>query len=142
MKVINGKNLILGRLATYVAKQILLGQEIAVVNCEKIIISGNKKQVLARYVQKAQQGHPRWGPFYFTRPDRFVKRSIRGMVSRKKPRGRDAFKRVRCYIGLPEKFRESKIETLEKADAKKLPNLRYLEVGQICKNLGGKWQEK
>jgi large subunit ribosomal protein L13 len=140
MKVINGENMILGRLASFIAKQALLGEEITLINCEKIIISGNRHQILAKQSQKKQLGGPRWGPTYFRRPDQYVKRTIRGMVPRKKVRGREALKKVKCYVGLPKQFKEAKLETLEKADVKKIPNLKYTTVGEICKILGGKWQ--
>ena len=142
MKVINGENMILGRIATYVAKQALLGEEIALVNCEKIIISGNRHQIFAKHKQKQARGHPRWGPFTPRRPDGFVKRSIRGMLPYKKERGSQAFKRIKCYIGLPAQFKDAKLETLKSADAQKIPNLSYLTVSEVCKILGGKWQQK
>ncbi|MCK4589895.1 MAG: 50S ribosomal protein L13 [Nanoarchaeota archaeon] len=142
MKVINGENLILGRLASYIAKQVLLGEEITLVNCEKIMVSGDKKQIFAKHKQKQQRGHPRWGPFTPRRPDSFVKRSIRGMVPRKKTRGRDALKKIKCYVGVPNEFKDAQLETLEKINVQKIPNLKYVTVGDICKILGGKWQQK
>ncbi|VDN84376.1 unnamed protein product [Brugia pahangi] len=39
--IIDGKDHLLGRLASIVAKQLLLGQKIVVVRCENIAISGN-----------------------------------------------------------------------------------------------------
>ena len=142
MKVISGENLILGRMASYLAKELLLGEEIALVNCEKIVISGSRQQILNRQKLKQQRGHPRYGPFTHRRPDSFVKRAIRGMVPRKKGRGREALKNIKCYIGLPKQFQESKLETIEKANLKKIPNLRYTTVEEICRILGGKWQQK
>ena len=139
MKVINGENLVLGRLASYIAKQLLLGEEIALVNCEKILITGNKKTILAKKVQARERGHPRWGPFYYRRPDMFVKRAIRGMLPRKKPRGKEALKKIKCYCSIPKQFQEAKMETLENANIKKVPNLRYTSVKEICQIMGAKW---
>ena len=56
MKVYNGDGIILGRLATRVAKDVLLGEEVKVVNCEKIIVSGNKTAVLAHEVRRWTRG--------------------------------------------------------------------------------------
>lgn len=140
MKVINGENMILGRVSTYIAKQALLGEEITLVNCEKIIISGDKHKIFAQHKERQQRGHPRWGPFTPRRPDMFVKRVIRGMVPYKRIKGKEALKRIKCYIGLPNDFKEAKLETIEKADVKKIPNLKYTTVSEICKILGGKWQ--
>ena len=41
--VIDANELILGRLATQVAKKLLLGVEVQIINCEKAVISGTKK---------------------------------------------------------------------------------------------------
>ena len=43
MKIIDGENAVMGRLASYVAKQALQGEEISIVNCNKVLITGNKK---------------------------------------------------------------------------------------------------
>ena len=40
--IIDGQGARLGRLASYVAKQSLKGDEVVVLNCEEVIISGNK----------------------------------------------------------------------------------------------------
>jgi len=45
MKIINGENAILGRLASYVAKESLKGEEFVILNCKKIIITGNRKDI-------------------------------------------------------------------------------------------------
>ena len=94
MKVYNAENIILGRLASYVAKEILLGEEVAIVNAEKAVITGSRTFILALYHHRWQRGHHRWGPFYFRKPDRFVRRAIRGMLPFHKDRGRKAFAKV------------------------------------------------
>ena len=45
IKVIDGKGAILGRLASYAAKEALKGEEIVILNCEEVIISGNKQMI-------------------------------------------------------------------------------------------------
>ena len=47
MKIYNGENMLLGRLASRVAKDALLGEEVKVINCDKVIVSGKKVQVFA-----------------------------------------------------------------------------------------------
>ena len=63
--VINGDGLLLGRLASLVAQRGLAGEEIAIVNVEKVIISGSRARVLANYRHKRERGASgnRWGPF-------------------------------------------------------------------------------
>jgi len=92
--VINGDGLLLGRLASLVAQRGLAGEEIAIVNAEKAIISGSRARVLANYRHKVERGASgnRWGPFVPRRPDHLMKRTIRGMIPYKRPRGVDAMK--------------------------------------------------
>lgn len=138
MKIINGEGLLLGRLCSYAAKAALLGEEVKIVNCEKVIVSGDKKKVFAKEKQKRdRRGYPLKSAKLPRLPDRFVRRTVRGMLPHKKERGQEAFKRVMCYTKVPEEF-AGKMETIEKAKADKLPTLKYVEVGKICDWLKGK----
>lgn len=139
LKVYDGAGLLLGRLASIAAKQALLGDEVRVVNCEKIIISGKRKNVLVHEHQRYNRiGYPLKGPKVSRLPHLFVRRSIRGMLPRKQSRGRVALKRVLCYIGVPEEFQKEQLITLEKASAGKLPNLYYVTLADVCQQLGAK----
>ena len=136
--IIDATDLIVGRLASFVAKKALLGEEIFIVNCEKAMMTGNKKEVLKRYKEKKQIKAPGKGPYLYKMPDRFVKRIIRGMLPYKKERGKKAFKRIKCYIGVPEKFSNKKLETIQEANISKVPNLKYISIKEICKSIGAK----
>ncbi len=136
--IIDATNTILGRLATVAAKQALLGEDVVIINAEKAIVSGKKDEVLARFRQKYARGTPSTGPFVHRGADRLVRRTIRGMLPYKIPRGEAAYKRVMCYAGVPEQFKDQEAQVLEKASADKLPNTKYVTVEQISKNLGGK----
>ena len=139
--IIDGTNLIVGRTATYAAKAALEGQTVAIINCEKMIITGRKKQILEGYNEKQNIGDAFKGPFYPKMPDRYVKRVIRGMLPYKQERGMKALKRVKCYIGLPAEFKTQKIETVPQADAKKLKTLKFITVNDLSKyfNKGVQW---
>jgi large subunit ribosomal protein L13 len=137
--IIDANNLILGRMATFVAKQVLLGQDINIVNCEKAVVTGDRKKILTRYREKRQSKKPQKGPFILRRPERFVKRAIRGMLPYKQEKGRKAFERILCYSDVPEEFKDKKLETIEKANISKVPNLKYITIAEICKHIGGKW---
>lgn len=138
--IIDATNTILGRLATYAAKQALLGEEVSIINSEKAIVSGEKQQVFSRYQQRYARGVPSKGPFILRMPDRIVRRTVRGMLPYKIPRGVEAYKRVLCYIGVPAEFEDKVAEavTIDDASKKKLPNTKYVTVAQISANLGGK----
>ena len=107
--VIDGKNAILGRLASYAAKQLLLGKKIAIVNSEKIVISGSPRSIISEYKEMRQKGGASLrGPFFPRTPERIVKRTVRGMLPHKRGRGDEALKKIKCYRGIPEEFKESK----------------------------------
>lgn len=138
-KVIDGSNLVLGRLASYVARQALLGEKIAIVNCSNVYISGSKDNVKAKYVKRFNMGTPYVGPFQPKRPEMIVRRTVRGMVPYKQQRGKDALARVRCYSTIPVELKDSKMETVKGADISKFSTMNYISLQDISKRLGHKW---
>lgn len=136
--IIDAKDLILGRMASFVAKRALLGEKIDVVNCEEAIITGNKKAVLAKYQKRRNRGEPFHGPFFPKREDRIVKRSIRNMLPFKKERGKKALKNIKCHLKVPDKFKNEKLETIESANVSKMKSLKYMKIKEISDFLGRK----
>lgn len=137
MIIVDATNQILGRMATYVAKQALLGEEVRVINAEKAVISGKRDNILAKYQRVSDMGTPAKGPFLPRMPDRFVRRVIRGMLPHNKPRGREAFKKILCYKGVPAEFANK--ETVNPgADVDKIVNVKYMYVSEITKILGAR----
>lgn len=110
MKIIDGKNATLGRLASYAAKEALKGEDIIIVNCEQIIITGNKKDIKENFEAKRKRvGSTQKGPKISKTSEKIVKRTIRGMLPNYRVgRGRIAFKRIKCYRGMPKEFEEKK----------------------------------
>jgi len=133
---IDATNLIMGRIATVAAKKALLGETVNIVNCDKAVITGNKKTTLAEFKRKREMGIPAKGPFIHRSSDKIMKRAIRGMIPYKQEKGVKAFKRVRCYVGVPEEIKN--LETIKEADVSKVPNLKYLSLGKISKFMGSK----
>jgi large subunit ribosomal protein L13 len=136
VEVIDAKGLVIGRLSTHVAKKLLSDKEleIAIVNAEKAIVSGNRKMVLNRYIQKRDLNHPRKGPYFPKLPDRILKRTIRGMLPYQQPKGREALKRVKVYIGTPRDLEGKKAKTIEAAKNKGLES--FVELEEISRILG------
>jgi large subunit ribosomal protein L13 len=110
MKIIDGKNAILGRLASYVAKEALKGEDIVIINCEQVIITGNKKNIKENLEAKRRRvGSTLKGPKVSMTSEKIVKRAIRGMLPNYRTgRGRIAFKRIKCYVGVPKEFEKGK----------------------------------
>ena len=134
--IIDANNLVLGRIATTSAKKALMEEQVSIINCEKAVISGSKKEVLEKFKRRIKRGTPAKGPYYPKRADLLVRRSIRGMLPYKQEKGRKAFKRIRCYVGFPEKFKDKKIEIIKEADFSKSPSLKYIRVEELCKEIG------
>ena len=138
--IIDANNMILGRLGTFVAKKALLGEKIDIVNCENAVVTGDKYDIFGRYDKILHRGTPVKGPFTRKMPDRFVKRAIRGMLPYKKGRGREAFKNIKCYMGVPDELKGQKKDTIKEANAEKLPNLKYVTIKDICMHIGANLQ--
>jgi len=137
--IIDATDLIMGRMAAFAAKKALLGEKVDIVNCEKAVISGGKHSIFAQYKQRYEVGrNPYKGPFYPKMADRLVRRCIRGMLPYKQGKGKNAFKAIMCYIGIPEKFKGQKFETVKQAQVSKLKNYKYITVQELSRHLGSK----
>src|SRR4030042_1401582 len=116
MAVVDASGLILGRLCTHLAKRLLNGEEIFVVNAEKALVSGRSVQLKEHYKHRTERASSQMkakGPYYPRTADMMLKRAVRGMLQYKKPRGRDAYRRLKVYVGVPKGFQAMKAETLE-----------------------------
>ena len=136
--ILDGNGLVLGRLASYAAQKLKEGEEVVIVNAEKVLISGNEETVLARYKMKTDlRGIRGKGPFYPRMPDQIVKRTVRGMVPWKKAAGKDQMKRFKAYIGVPRELEKQKAIRVAEAVNPRL--VKFVELGTISKNLGAKF---
>jgi len=136
--ILDATDLIVGRFATVAAKKAMLGEKIDVVNCEKAIMTGSKKEVLARIKRKRKQGVPLQGPYFPRSSDRMVRRIIRGMLPYKQKKGEAAFKNIMCYIGVPTEFKDKQTTTVEAANVSKMDNVKFVTIRQITQELGAK----
>merc|ERR1712179_853711 len=114
--VIDGRGHLMGRLASFVAKEALLGQKVVVVRCEELVISGsfirNKLKLLMKR-NKRMNTNPKKGPFHHRSPSDMFHRMIRGMLPHKHYRGSAAFQRVKCLEGIPEPFNKDIVAKYE-----------------------------
>lgn len=137
--VINGEGLILGRMASIVAKRALNGESIAIINAEKVVISGSKARVFSHYYRKRNRGSREGGPFFPRRPDHIVRRTIRGMLPYKRAAGKEAFKRVMVYVGTPPDLAGAPAETIEEAHMDRLNTPMHVTIGSVSGFLGAKF---
>lgn len=136
LTVIDATDLVLGRLCTDVAKRLLNGETVRIVHAEKAIISGDRREIVARYKEKRELGTSRKGPFRPRTPDRILKRTVRGMLPYQKPRGREAYKRLRVYMGVPDDLAEAAAtaETVEDAGGERL--VSFITLAELSRGLG------
>ncbi|MDK2833146.1 MAG: large subunit ribosomal protein [Methanolobus sp.] len=139
MTVIDAEGLIMGRLASVVAKKLLDGEKIDIVNADKAIISGSRASTLQEYKETITRGTREFGPYFPKRPERILKRTIRGMIPYKRVRGRDAMGRLKVYVGIPVEFRNAEIIRVAEADMNRLSSNKYLTLGEVSTKLGSKF---
>ncbi len=140
MAVIDATDLVFGRLASIAAERALKGEKIDIVNAEKCVIIGNKKTIMARVQRKLNmrgKNNPEKGPKHSRSPEKMLKSAVKGMLPAEKERGRQALKRVKAFVGVPERLSGEKAETLEIAayNGKE----RASRLGDISRSLGWKW---
>jgi large subunit ribosomal protein L13 len=140
MTVIDANGLIMGRLASSVAKQLLSGDEkVYIINAEKAIISGSRAATLREYRETRERGTREFGPHFPKRPDRILKRTIRGMLPYKRARGRDAMSRLKVYVGVPYELKGAETVTIADADMRLLSSSKYVELGEVSQKMGSKF---
>lgn len=142
--VIDGAGHIMGRLASRVAKMLLEGKRVVVVNAEKIILSGDPVMVVQSYKRtvlgvKSHYSH-KWRPKRPRSPQRLFKKSVWGMLPKHNKRGREALKRLRVYVGVPEEYRGREMIRLPEAEASRLSR-SYVELGVVARELGWRGME-
>ncbi|MGQ3413317.1 50S ribosomal protein L13 [Natrinema versiforme] len=134
--VVDAQDCILGRVASEVAQRALDGDRIAIVNAEDAVITGDEDDIFETYRTRLNMGSDR-GPYYPKRPDMIFKRSVRGMLPYKKPRGREALDSVRVYVGNPyENDDDHETEVLEGTSLDRLSNIRFVHLHEVSEQLG------
>ncbi|MGP8321361.1 MAG: 50S ribosomal protein L13 [Methanosarcinaceae archaeon] len=139
MMVINADGLIMGRLASTVAKRLLAGEEIGIVNAEKAVISGSKVTTFKEYKEIRNMGTREFGPYFPKRPDRILKRTVRGMLPYKRLRGKEAMARLNIHVGIPSELKGVELITIENASMNRLGSNKYIRLGDISKHIGAKF---
>jgi large subunit ribosomal protein L13 len=135
--VIDARDHVLGRLSSILAKRLLNGEKIVVVNAEKAVITGERSMVFERYLEKYERGSKEKGPYYPRHPERIFKRTVRGMLPWKSKRGREAYRNLKVFIGLPDELKEREREVVEEALLEKISKTeKYVTVGEVSQFLG------
>ncbi len=141
--VVDASNQVLGRLASMVARKVLEGYRVYVINVEKAVISGKRERVIAGYklLEKVRtlRNPYRQGIRRPRRPDRIFKRTVRGMLPMDKSKGREALKRLKAYIGVPKDLTNVTPIKFPEADASRIRG-SFITLSELAKSLG--WRER
>lgn len=137
--IVDGNGLIVGRAAARIAKELLRGSDVTVVNADKLTFSGNKTHVLWLYKERRNlqdKANPEHSAHWPRRPDLLVRRIIRGMLPWKTPRGKLAFKKLKVYMGMPENITPDKPVWVGAASVSKLKKTKVFSIANLCAELG------
>ena len=137
--VVDAKNQVLGRLASFAAKRAIRGDTVIVLNAEKAVISGRRSNIVEeakRRLRTRTLGTQIHAPVHQRRPDLYLRRVVRGMLPWKKAKGRAAFHRVLVFIGVPEEYSSKNLVRVPGADASKLHS-PYVTLEELAKEIGG-----
>jgi len=138
--IVDGTNMIAGRLCSHVAKLLINGNRVSIVNTENVMLSGDRDAIIKSYrkfLEIASINNPKFGPFHPRRPDTMITKMVRGMLP-KKPSGKTAFKRLRSYLGVPNELKSMTTTQFEDAKIKR-PSPYYTSMGDLGKLVG--WHE-
>ncbi len=119
--VFDAKSKVIGRVASVAAKELLNGRHVAILNADDAIISGNRKDILQRYHKRLilkEKANPEHSPYWPRRTDMLFKRIVRGMLPYRRPRGKEAYRKLRVFAGTPELFEKASVKEIKSKDPK------------------------
>ena len=139
--IVDGRGHMYGRLASIVAKQILIGQKVTVVRCEGLIMSGaiwRSKLKWAAFKVKGMNSNPQYGQFHYRAPCKMFWRAIRGMVPHKTARGAAALDRLKTFDGIPHPYDKKKRMVVPNAlkVIRLKPHRKFTVLGRLAKESG------
>jgi len=137
--LVNAEGLVVGRMCSKVAKRLLNGEEVIIVNAEKAVFSGKKKSKIAEAHVFLEVGAPERGPFHYRRPDRFLRKAVRGMVPYKQPKGKNAYKLLKVFMGVPLELKDQEMITFTEASSANLKGPHFT-LGEMAKEIG--WNDR
>lgn len=137
--LVNAEGLIVGRMCSKVAKRLLNGEEVIILNSEKAVFSGKKKSKILEAHIFLEVGAPERGPFHYRRPDRFLRKTVRGMLPFKQPKGISAYKRLKCYMGVPSDLKDKEMITFSEASSANLKGPHFT-LGELATEIG--WNDR
>lgn len=138
--VVDVENSILGRACTVIAKLLLEGYRVYVVNAARAAVSGERRRAVEGYkllLEVSTHRNPYKGIKRPRTPQGIFKRTVRGMLPRERDKGFEAIKRLRVFAGFPRELEKLPRIRIPWADASRLGR-SYVFLGDIARELGWK----
>ncbi|MCS7098881.1 MAG: 50S ribosomal protein L13 [Sulfolobales archaeon] len=139
--LINAEGLVLGRLASIVAKLLIYGYRVYIVNAERAVVSGDPQMVKESYALwfeiKTLRNPEKWSPHRPRNPVSIVKYAVRGMLPKHPFKKILLLKRLKVYVGYPDELKKAKLRTIDVSAicSRKLGH-KYVTLGEVAKYLG------
>jgi large subunit ribosomal protein L13 len=140
MMIVNAEKMVAGRLSSKVAKALINGETITIVNAENVVLVGRKEDLLRKFVARvdaAVKSNPHYGPKYDRIPSKMLRKMVKGMLPNKSRTNERLISNLTVYNSIPKEFKEQEFANIEGV----MFNERNdsLTLGEIAKLLGGKW---
>ncbi|MES1908971.1 MAG: hypothetical protein MHM6MM_001798 [Cercozoa sp. M6MM] len=143
--IVDGKDHVIGRLASVVAKELLQGKSVVVVRAEELIHGKPIYRVLVdeHFVsRKTMNTNPRRGPSYKRSPAEQFRQKVRGMLPYKTSRGKAVFAKLQVVVGCPAPYDKQKklvVPAAQRVNCLR-PSRAYCTLGDVCAKRGWKYQ--
>jgi large subunit ribosomal protein L13 len=138
--IVDAKDNVAGRLASKVAKAIINGERVTVINSQELVMVGNKKSILEKFttrVDGAVKSNPHYGPKYDRIPSKIFRRMVRNMLPTKKRAKERIIKQLRVF-NTTAKGIDSK-EAIIFEEIKFNHRNNYIKLKDVALLLGGRW---
>ncbi|KAL7719624.1 60S ribosomal protein L13 [Entamoeba marina] len=137
---------VLGRVASVVAKNLLLGKKFVLVRCEDMQVCGTLKMRLTQWAlfkRKRVLTNPQRGAFHLRSPADMIKRCVRGMLPKNCARGKLALRNLKTFVGCPAPYDKMKKSSIPSAAAifSFNPTRKRTLMGTLASSVGWKYAD-
>ena len=135
MAMIDAQGAVVGRLGARVAKLLLAGQKVEIINADKAVMVGTLSSARDHYLSRRHQKNkrtPEDSPVWPRVPHLLLRRIIRGMLPWSSRRGRDAYHLLKVSSGA----KAGKSTVIQEASSSEKHGM--FTLSELCVELGGK----
>ncbi|MFA5357764.1 MAG: 50S ribosomal protein L13 [archaeon] len=138
--IVDVNGMVAGRVATKIAKALIKGETVTVLNAEGAIIVGTKESILDKFkrrINASVKSNPYYGPKYDRVPSKMFKRTIKGMLPNRSRTVERLLKNLKVYNAVPKEFKDKKFDDIGSPKYDERHDFMTLkEIAHLC---GGKW---